>query len=184
MRNPIVDLKLTWSVVYNLVLKTSRVYMLLGLFAIFLFVLQWLFNIDQLVEIVFGDNPLSIGERIDFLADGFVNIFRFADDFVPISMILIALVQAITLTLLISFRSLKRLKSSQGASLGLGFLGIGCVACGGSILTPILGLVATNVSVSLAESISTILLGVALVLSYASMNKVAFLVAKTMPKKR
>ena len=177
-----VDLKLTWAVVWNLILKTPRIYTFAGLFVVILFILQWLFNIDQLLEIVFGDNPLSVADRIDFLADGFVNIFRFADDFIPIAMILIALLQAATLTLLIGFREIKKLRSAQGASLGLGLLGVGCVACGGSILTPILGLIATNVSVSLAESVSTILLLIALTLSYVSLSKVAFLVAKKLPK--
>ena len=182
MSELLTNAKLSAVVVWNLILKTSRIYLLAALFVAILFLLQWLFNIDQLLDIVLGDNPLSVSERLDFLVDGFFNIFRFADDFTPIAMILIALLQAITLTLLISYRSLKKLRGKQGASLGLSFLGIGCVACGGSVLTPILGLVATNVSVSFAESVSSILLAIALVLSYISMNKVTFLVAKQVPK--
>ena len=184
IQNAWVNLRLSANVIWHLVITTSRVYILVPLFMLILFLLQWLFNIDQLVEIVFGDNPLSVADRIDFLADGFVNIFRFADDFVPIAMILIALMQAITLTLLISFRSLKKLQGAQGASIGLSFLGVGCVACGGSILTPILGIFASNISVSFAESVSDILLAIALVLSYISMNKVTFLVAKGVGKKK
>ena len=65
----------------------------------------------------------------------------------------------------------------------LSFLGIGCVACGGSVLTPILGVVATNVSISFAESVSILLLLVAVVVSYISMNRVTFMVAKTVGRK-
>lgn len=184
MNHPIVNLKLTTTVIWNLLLRSSRRYALLGVFVIILFTLQWLFNIDQLIDIVFGSNPLSFADRIDFLLDGFVNIFRFADDFVPISMILIAFMQAVTITLLVTFRYIKKLRSKQAAPLGLSFLGVGCVACGGSILTPILGVIAANISIAAAESISNILLVLALVVSYISMNKVAFMVAKSMPRKK
>jgi len=176
------DAKLTWVVFWNLILKTHRIYLFAGSFVAVLFTLQWLFNIDQLLDIVLSNNPLSLGDRADFLVDGFFNIFRFADNLVPISMILIALMQSVTLTLLIGYRSIGELRGKQGASLGLSFLGIGCVACGGSILTPVLGLIATNISISFAESLSNGLLLIALVLSYLSMNKVTFMVARTVHK--
>lgn len=174
--------RLTATVIWNLILKSNNLYLFLVLFVLTLFTLQWLFNIDQLLEIVFGDNPLSVADRLDFLVDGFVNIFRYVNDFVPVAMILISLMQAATFTLLLRYRSMKKLQGKQGVSIGLSFLGVGCVACGGSVLTPVLGVVATNVSVSLAESISTILLVIALVLSYLSMNQIAFLVAKAVPE--
>lgn len=178
MRSQLLDAKLSIAVIWNVILKTARVYLFAFCFVTILFVLQWLFNIDQLLEVVFGDNALSFSDRAEFLVDGFINIFRYADDIVPISMILIALMQAVAVTLLISFRSIKKLQAQQGQAVGFAVFGVGCVACGGSILTPILGLVATNVSVGLAESISNILLVIALVLSYVAMNKVSFMVAK------
>ncbi len=174
----VLSLRLTWQVVLKLILSTTRIYLLAGLFVAILFALQWLFNIDQLLEVVFGDNPLSTADRVDFLLDGFVNIFRFADDIVPVSMILIALLQAITITLFMVLKE-KKASRAQGLSIGLSLGAVGCVACGGSILTPLLGFVATNVSVGFAESVSTVLLLVALVLSYISMNRVALLVAQS-----
>ena len=182
MNQAFLNLKLTANVTWHLIIRTTRVYLLAGVFVLILFLLQWLFNIDQLLEIVLGNNPLSVADRLDFLFDGFINIFRFVDDFVPVSMILIALMQSITLTLLFSYRSVKSLKSKQGASLGLSLLGIGCVACGGSVLTPILGAIAANISVSVAEAVSNSLLLLALVLSYISMNRATLIVAKKMPK--
>lgn len=175
--------RITFHVALHLVIKTRAIYVWVGLFAVILFILQWLFNINQLFEVVLGSNPLSIGERIDYLIDGFFNIFRFADDFVPIAMILIAAMQSLTLTLLIWYRGRKRIHAQQGLALGLSFIGVGCVACGGSILTPLLGVMAANVSVGLAEGLSDLLLLIGLVLSYTSMNHLAFQVAQAVAKK-
>lgn len=172
------NLKINWQVFLRIIILTPRRYLFIALFIVILFTLQWLFNIDQLIEIVLGDSGLSFMDRIDFLIQGFFNIFRYADDFVPLAILSIAALQATTLTLVLSFRTAKKIRSTQPVSLGVGLIGVGCVACGGSILTPILGLVASSVSVSFAERISELLLFIALVLSYISVTKISFQVAK------
>ncbi len=176
------DAVLTWQVCLQFIIKTQARYITLMLFVVILFVLQWLFNVEQLVDVVFGDNPLTVADRINYLYEGFINIFRYANDIVPISMIMVALFQAATLTLLTLRHAQKKVRAQQGLAMSLGILGVGCVACGGSLLTPILGLIVTNVSVTLAESTSRLLLILAVVLSYIALTKVATSVAKTLPK--
>ncbi len=178
-RHIIVDIKLTWQVLYRLILKTNWLYPFMALYITILFALQWLFNIDQLLEVVLGDSGLGLLDRLDFLLNGFINIFRYVNGFIPIAMILIALMQSATLTLMVSRRLFSRKDGAQQVtSISFSLAGVGCVACGGSILTPILGLVASSVSVTLAEPISRVLLVIALVLSYKAMNRVALLAAK------
>jgi len=183
MTELIVDIKLTAHVVWNVIFLTPRRYLFLLLFAVILFTLQWLFNIDQLIDIVFGDNPLSFAERLSFLYDGFINIFKFADNYVPVSMILIAFMQAATIVLVLSFKTNRKQTNKQSLSMGLSLLGVGCVACGGSILTPLLAVVAANVSIGLVESISILLLGVGMVFSFVALTKSATIAAKGTVKK-
>lgn len=171
-----VDAKLNYRVVAHFIFHTSWVYVAFGLFVLVLFLLQWLFNIDQLLEIVLGDNPLSVADRIDFVLDGFINIFRYANDFIPVAMISIAFLQALAITLLLRIRR-SRAGSKQALPLGLSVLSVGCVACGGSILTPVLSLLASSVSVAFAETLSRLLLVAALVLSYKSLTSIALMTA-------
>ena len=177
------NLQLVFQVVRIQILATSYLYVACVLFVLILFSLQWLFNIDQLVEIVFGGSPLSLLDRIDFLLNGFINIFRFANDFIPITMIVIALLQSLGVTLVIMHRrTFRMIGRGQIASLGLGLAGFGCVACGGSILTPLLSVVAISVSVALAQAISHLLLLLSLVLSYIALVRLALIVASRTQK--
>ncbi len=175
-----VDLKLVGRIVNHFVLQTKYLYLATALFVAILFLLQWLFSLDQL-EFLWSSS-LSVVEKIDFLIDGFLNIFKFADDIVPVSLILISAMQALAISLLVVLsKELKQIKKtkikSQASSFTLGLVGAGCVACGGSMLTPILGIIASSVSITLAERIGDILLMFAMVLSYRALSKISYQVA-------
>lgn len=73
-------------------------------------------------------------------------------------------------------KSKNQLSGSAG-SLGLGLLGAGCVACSGSLLAPILGVVAANISIAAAERIGDILLVAAVMFSYWSLSRITFKLA-------
>lgn len=180
-----VDAQLTWQVVCRHVLTVQSFLTMLGFFVLILFILQWLFNYQQLGFILGNSTGLSFYDKINFLVEAFINIFRFGSDIVPISMILIALFQSVALTLYLKLRHFathnKSVKSSVG-SLTFGLLGSGCVACGGSLLTPLLGALASNVSVTLAERLGDILLVLAVILSYRALSKVAFIYATEITK--
>ena len=101
----------------------------------------------------------------------------------PISIILIATFQASAIVLFfIVRRSRKKAVKQQIGSLAVGLIGSGCVACGGSILTPLLGAVASNVSVALAERISDILLLIAVLLSYRALSQISLVYAREVAK--
>ena len=166
------------------VLFSPSLFVAMVWFAVILFTLQWLFSYEQLSFVLTGDNGLDFWGKVDFLFDGFLNIFRFIDDFVPITLIIIALLQSTAIAMLLRLRKISQQKTTKKAvrdsigPLSIGLIGSGCVACGGSILSPLLGAIASNVSVTVARGVGDILLLLAVILSYRALTKIAFVMAK------
>lgn len=174
-----VDIKFIAHVVYRNIILSNYLVLEIALFVATLFVLQWLFNLSQFARIITSD-ALSFWDKIDVFVGAFFDMFNYINDLTPISMITIALFQSLAFTLLVIQKNTDTNSGSQQnislatGSLGAGMIGVGCVACGGSLLTPILGLFVANVSVSVASAIGDILLVIAVVLSYYSLSKIAY----------
>lgn len=171
-----VDLKLSAMVVKRVVFESPIVSVVwFWVFFATVFCLQWLFNIDQLFEVILGDSGLTFVERLDFLIDGFLNMFRYSNDFVPFSIILTALLLSLSFVVAYIYRAKKKVLKPIGA----GLLGVGCVACGGSVVSlGITFLTGSVLSLSLAGLISRVLLLVSVVLSYKSLVDVSFVAAE------
>lgn len=181
-QNFIVDLQLISHIFWRYVLGTWKIFMWLVIFVMLVFILQWLFNIEQLWFIL-GESSISSIDKLIFLQEGFFNIFRLANDIVPVSIILIAFMQATAITLFWAMRSSRnKAIRSQVGPMSVGLVGAGCVACGGSILTPLLGAIASNFSFTLAERLSDIILIIAVVLSYRALSKISFVYANEVAK--
>lgn len=178
IRSRILDQKIAFQVTKLYLSSLGSLLSWFGLFILVLFILQWLFSIDQLLIVVFSNNGLTLLDKTDFLVSGFFNIFRYSNDVIPISMIVIAVLQSLLFGMLFKFGGGFGLRRSAGA-LGLSSLGISCVACGGSILGPILSGVGVAVSTALARNITTGLLVLAVILSYTSLISVAVSIAAT-----
>lgn len=160
------DLQILGHIFWRYIVTTVWIgpWLLLG--SLIIFVLQWLFNIEGLLFIIRYTSQ-SIGEVIEFLSQGFLNIFRYPDDLTPISFILIAGLQATAVILVIRLKaSAKPQLRKQTAALGVGLIGAGCVACGGSVLTPVLGALSTTFAAGVVNALSDILLIIAVILSY------------------
>lgn len=180
LRNIYLDLKLNIAVANKNIFSTNYGFVAAGLYFTILFILQWLFNIQEFWNILVHTPSLSALEKIDFFANGLLNVFRYFNDIVPISLILISLMQALAITLLIvksRESSTKSKKSDSIGSLALALVGSGCVACGGSVLTPLLGAIASNISITLAERTADAVLIVAVLLSYRALSKISFKLA-------
>ena len=180
IKHIIVDFKLVLHVISTQVLYSRYLYLNVLLFFVVIFFLQWVFNFDDLSQILFSDNGLSGLERLDVLADALINLFRYGNDLIPLSLITISLLQSLALVLIIKIhRSTPKNTKNQDSkvaagSLGLAALGAGCVACGGSLLAPILGFFAVTVSTSFARRIGDVLLLAAVVISYIALSKISF----------
>lgn len=129
----------------------------------FFLVLRYLFSLQVLATIVtssavstlekaslilFGFLPDSIGEFITFLID-------------PVGLLLfiVALLQGVTVTVLIFVRRrANRRQATRGAASGftVSLLGSGCIACGGSILYPLLASLGSQAAVTLSQTIGVI----------------------------
>ena len=148
-------------------------------FVAIIFVLQWLLQISTFSEVV-TNSSLSISDKLDTFSTAFFDVFRLIDDLTPISFVLIALFQSSSLVMLASLRSSRKKRRQQFASLGIALIGSGCVACGGSILSPVLGIVAAELSVGLAESIGNFVLIGAIIVSSITWYKIGNMFYKEM----
>ena len=182
IRSFLADLELIPYLFWRHILGSWKILIWLGLFVFIVFILQWLFNIEQLWHIL-NDSSLAIIDKMIFLQNGFFNIFRYANDIVPISIILISFMQATALTFYWVMRySKNNAIKSQLTPMTVGLIGAGCVACGGSVLTPLLSVVASNLSLTQAQRLSDIILLIAVILSYRALSKVSFVYASKVAK--
>lgn len=163
-----------FKVWYKHVWQTSWRYLWLVLVPLIIGLLQWLLNIEELQFFLFG-GQISFIEGLDIIVDGIFSVFTLPTDFTPIAFIIISVLQASAITLLFRLRSARkagRRAAKQAGSLGVAVIGAGCVACGGSLVTPLLSLVAVNISVGFASVIGDILLMLAIVMSYLALKQV------------
>ncbi len=131
---------------------------LLGL----IFILQWAFAYEQLIA-VWDLGPEFIPQ---FLVDGYIAFFMNIIDFIPITITLIALFQALALLGILRIR--QKPSAGQAGSYGVALIASGCVACGSSLLAPVLASIGAAASTSAAAIISQSLLLIALALAIIS----------------
>ncbi len=139
----------------------------IGLFFLALLTLQWIFEFDQLYQVlIVNDAGLSFLERIDFMLEAVWSLFRYADDLTPIAIILIAFFQAAIGTIWVRSRSVEKSKKAAAGAMSLGVIGAGCVACSSSLLSALLSGVGVVLSVAMVQAIGDILLIIAVMLSF------------------
>jgi len=153
-------------------------YSMIGLlyFLLILFLMIWLFNISQLVTIV-NTYPSEL-PRV--LLEGYINLFLYGFNFIPIMLVLISLFQSINLVLVKFIRNNSTISANVSrAPLLSGLFGAGCVACGGSIIAPLISLTGAASVVQIAGLLSSgflfLALGIAMY-SVCRMGKQASLI--------
>ena len=145
-----------------------------------LFVLQWLFNIQILWSIIVT-TPVEV-PRV--LIEGYLNLFRFGFDLTPVTLVLIAVFQGVSFAVLRFIRQAQRKKKRQNyGTLGMALLGSGCVACGGSVIAPLIGLFTSGSSVVLSQAISDVILVVAAALALYSVYTLGVVAAHVLQQK-
>jgi hypothetical protein len=153
---------------------------LLSSFILISLTLQWLLEYEQF-QIIFIENQaqLSLAERLDVLTDSFLALFRYINDLTPIGIVLVSFFQAIAIMFWVWARRLQ-LKERQISlsSLGLGLVGAGCVACGGSLLPLIFSITGTTLAAAVLESVASLLLIIAAILAYRVTLRLSLQIAR------
>ena len=150
------------------ILSQWRYLLLACIIAILFFELTyWLFNLPFLGVILASSN-VGFGEKLAVLASPFASIAQVSGLYTVILMVLLSLAQGISIAMLAYV--VKHQKKLDAELLGgsslvslLALVGIGCPACGTSLLTPIVALFVSGSAVALSEKIMVFLLPFALI---------------------
>ena len=119
-------------------------------------ILLWSLNID-LLGYIFFEAPLNIIEKIDFIFDVYGSILTNYESFQAIVMVLFSLLFGINIAVLVYVmrggqKEAIKSKSSVGG-LSLAVIGGGCIACGTSIITPLLATLGATSSIAFTNAI-------------------------------
>jgi hypothetical protein len=128
----------------------------------------WMFNMPVLTIILTSGN-LSIIDKLNVLASPIKSINSISGTFVVVMMLILAVVQGISIAeLTYTIRHQKKIDSKLigGSSLVglLAIIGLGCPACGTSLLTPIVALFVSSSAVAVSEKITAIALPLAIII--------------------
>lgn len=143
-------------------------YSVLALFLAFLFfeLIYWLFNLGLIVDLLFASG-LSIGDKISLLMSPFTSISEVNGYFLFFMMMVLSLIQGIALSALVYL--IKNQPKVDPRLLGgstfvsfIAIIGLGCPACGTSLVTPIVAVFFAGSAVAVSEKIVEIALPVAI----------------------
>lgn len=134
---------------------------------LFFELVYWAFNMSAL-RTVLVSTAVPFADKLAVLTSPFTAIFDASGVATGTVMVLLAIVQGMNVALLAYIMSEQRTinaKAVGGGSLVgiLALIGLGCPACGTSLVTPLVAMVASGSAVAVAESITRIALPVALV---------------------
>lgn len=145
-------------------------YALLALATAFLFfeLIYWMFNFGVLFTIL-GSGGVSVAEKINVLMSPIGSIVTSSGAFVASLMVVLSLLQGINIAVLtFTIRHQKKIDPSLlGGSTFVGLLaliGLGCPACGTSLITPVVALFVSTSAVAISEKIMLVILPIAIII--------------------
>jgi hypothetical protein len=145
-------LQISFKSLGYLLSKPSNILVSSLLALLMLGVLLWSFNVDLLI-FIFLKSPLSLGEKILFLFNGYASLFTNLDAWPAVMMVLLSVLFGINGAIFIYLvrRTAKLADSGKGiAASVLGLVGAGCGVCGTGILGPVLAGLGAGASASLS----------------------------------
>ncbi len=157
----------------QILLKPVRLVLFLVIAALTIMTLQWLLELDTLLYILGGDNGLDLWGRLRIIYEALGNVFRLADNIIPITFISLGFLQASSMVYLISLRIQRANLKRTLLPLYVGVIGSGCVACGGSLLAPILAALSSGLGAALVNRVGALALVAAVIYSYSTFMKVS-----------
>lgn len=186
----IAKLQLSISAVVWLLSKWRCAGLALLIAVLFFELIYWLFNFRVLSTIIFSGN-VSLVEKLQVLVSPVQSIGAATGGFLLTFMLLLALVQGILLAgLIYIIRQQRKLddKLVSGSSFATLFaiIGLGCPACGTSLVTPVVALFISGSAVTVSQQITLVAtplaLGIGLYGLYAIGLKLANVRAKETAK--
>ena len=144
-------------------------YALLALVTAFLFfeLIYWMFNLEVLFTIL-GSSGVSIVEKINVLLSPLGSIAASSGTYVASLMVILSLLQGVNIAVLaFTMRHQQKTDPSLlGGSTFVGLLaliGLGCPACGTSLITPVVALFVSTSAVAISEKIMLVVLPLAII---------------------
>lgn len=177
-----ISLKLKSKVVLTALkyVYSRPIYLLITIFSSVLIIglILWTLNLE-LLKYIFFDAPLSFGDKILFFVQGYKGLFSAFDNIQSIILLIFADLFGVNLSFML-FVLFNRNKEkvpnkSGGIALGSAILGGGCIACGTSLLTPILTTLGIT-SVAFIRSLGSIFLLLGSILTIYSIYKLSILI--------
>lgn len=160
-------------------------YILLAVIAALLFfeLIYWLFNASTLWIIMSSPN-VSIIEKIQVLLSPFESIGQASGTTLLTMMIGLAILQGISIAALTYV--IRRQKKIDDRLIGgssfitlLAVIGLGCPACGTSLITPIVALFVSGSAVAVSEQIAAVVTPIALLIAAYGVYKLGIQIANT-----
>ncbi|PID99468.1 hypothetical protein CSA80_01770 [Candidatus Saccharibacteria bacterium] len=148
------------------VLRQWRYALLAVLVATLFFELvYWLFNLETL-GVILGSSAVSFGEKLSVLASPFRSVRDVNGNGTVTLMLVLAVIQGVNVSLLayaMRHQQKADAKLIGGSSLTglLAVIGLGCPACGTSLLTPIIAMFASSSALAVSERLTAIALPIA-----------------------
>ena len=164
-----IKLKISSKAIWELLQNYKYALFALLIAIAFFELMYWLFNIEVLRIIMFSSN-VSLSEKLDVIISPIEAIGAASGSFVLIEMIILSLLQGLNIaaiTYIIRHQQKVDAKLVGGGSVVgvLALIGLGCPACGTSLLTPIIAVFASSSAVAISETITEIALPIAISLS-------------------
>jgi hypothetical protein len=164
-------------------LMKKPLYLILAFIIAFMFfeLTYWLFNLEVL-RILLSSPLLSIVEKFEVLVSPIEAIATASGRTIIGMMLFLALLQGISIAALVYILRHQRkvdsklLGGSYFVSL-IAIVGLGCPACGTSIVTPLIAIFASSSAVAISETVTTIALPFALLISVYGLYSVGQRVA-------
>jgi hypothetical protein len=156
-------------------------YILLAIlaFIVMMGIILWSLNYD-LIFYIFFQSPLDLFGKIEFFFYGYQNLFSTLDSLLSFSIVLFSILFGLNISLLIyviknhGFKNIP--KKSGGSAFFVAILGGGCIACGTSLLAPILISIGV-ISTAALRDLGTILNLIGSMLMLYSIYKLSLLVS-------
>ncbi len=119
------------------------------------FIFTWFFSLDVVLFVV--NSNIDFNQKILFFIGSITSVY--GDIFSPYSVMfmLFSFIFASNITLLIYLSRHRRTNKNNklsSSTMGAGLIGAGCIACGGSIITPVLGMAGVGATAQLSQTIS------------------------------
>lgn len=134
---------------------------------LFFELIYWMFNLSVIITIL-GSNSVSVVEKINVLMSPIGSIVTSSGSFVALLMIILSLLQGINIAVLVfTIRHQKKVDPSLlGGSTFVGLLaliGLGCPACGTSLITPVVAIFVSTSAIVISEKIMLAVLPIAII---------------------